>query len=156
MPKRNINLFVLDIIISIDRIKRYSNGLRDGEALRKNETLCSAIVREFGIIGEAMNQILQTKKLAALIKPEWRDIVDFRNVVIHEYFGLSFDEVFKIIKKELPAFEKEIITLFKNLWEEESVQQSFEDTLKELHWMGRGESIEHLTRLKKTLLKDKK
>ena len=62
MPKRMVDLFVLDIIISIDRIKRYSKKLGNGEDLRNNETLCSAILRELGIIGEAMNQILQTKK----------------------------------------------------------------------------------------------
>jgi len=148
MPKRNIDLFVLDIIISIDRIERYSTDLSDGDDLRKDETLCSAILRELGIIGEAMSQILQTKKLASLVKPDWRDIVDFRNIVIYEYFGLNFDEVFKIIKKEVPILEKQIIDLMKNLWQEESMQQSFDDTLRELRWMGRDESVKYLTRLK--------
>lgn len=150
MPKRMVDLFVLDIIISIDRIKRYSKKLGNGEDLRNNETLCSAILREVGIIGEAMNQILQTKKLAPLIKPDWRDIVDFRNVVIHEYFGLSFDEVYQIIKKELPILEKEFINFIKKLWCEKTMQQSFEDTLNELRWMGRDESVKYLTKLKKS------
>ncbi|MFH1253946.1 MAG: HepT-like ribonuclease domain-containing protein [bacterium] len=153
MPKRMVDLFVLDIIISIDRIKRYSKKLKNGEDLRNNETLCSAILRELGIIGEAMNQILQTKKLASLIKPDWRDIVDFRNVVIHEYFGLSFDEVYQIIQKELPILEKEFINFIKKLWKEKSIQQSFEDTLNELRWMEREESVKYLTQLKKAFNK---
>jgi uncharacterized protein with HEPN domain len=156
MPKRTIDLFILDIIISIDRIKRYAIDLSDGDDLRKDETLCSAILRELGIIGEAMSQLLKTKKLASLIKPDWRDIVDFRNIVIHEYFGLNFDEVFKIIKKEIPTLEKEIIDLMKNLWQEESMQQSFDDTLRELRWMGRDGSVKYLTRLKTSLNKAQK
>jgi uncharacterized protein with HEPN domain len=58
MPKRTTDLFVLDIIISIDRIKRFSKRMYKIDSLVKNEEACSAVLREMGIIGEAMNKIL--------------------------------------------------------------------------------------------------
>jgi uncharacterized protein with HEPN domain len=153
MPKRIVDLFVLDIIISVDRIKRFSSKLNSSEDLIKNEEVCSAILRELGIIGEAMNKILQVKKITSFIKPSWRDIVDFRNIVIHEYFGLNFDEIYKIIKKEIPTLEKEVIILIKNLWQEKSMQQALDDTLKELKFMCRNTSFKYLENLKKNLNK---
>ncbi len=153
MPKRIVDLFVLDLIISIDKIKRFSEKLNNSEDLIRKEEICSAILRELSVIGEAMNKVLQTKKLNPLIKPSWRDIVDFRNIVIHEYFGLNFDEIYQIIKKEIPILEKEVITLIKNLWQEKSMHQSLDDTLEELKFMHRNESFKYLNNLKKFLNK---
>jgi hypothetical protein len=99
---------------------------------------------------------LQEEKLSAITKPSWRDVVDFRNVVIHGYFGLSLDEVYMIIKKELPVLEKEIILFFKKLWKEESMQKPFEDTLAELRFMERDESVTRLMQIKKSILKKPK
>jgi uncharacterized protein with HEPN domain len=153
MPKRNIHLFVLDIFISIDRVKRYSSKLHCGDELMKDEALCSALLRELEIIGEAMNRILQTKELTKHIKPTWRDIVDFRNIAIHEYFGIDFDEVYAIVKKEITLLEKEMIGFLKKLWAETSMQQSFEKTLDELRHMERNESVKYLARLQKAITK---
>lgn len=151
MHKRTADLFVIDILISIDRVKRYSSTLPSSEALLKNEALCSAILRELGIIGEAMNRVLQAKPLATLVQADWRDIVDFRNIVIHEYFGLNLDEVYHAIHKDLPILEQQIITLLKNLWVEESMRLTFEDTLQELNRIGRHESVQYLTIIQQNL-----
>src|SRR3989304_2017664 len=108
MSKRIIEFFILDIFLAIDRIKRYSKNLDTVDSFINDETACSSIMREFGIVGEAMNHVLKSQKLHNFTQPLWRDIVDFRNIVIHEYFGLGYAEVFKIIKKEIPSLELEM------------------------------------------------
>lgn len=45
-----------------------------------------------------MRNILQDQTFSAFIKPQWRKIVNFRNVVAHEYFGLDYEEIFSIAK----------------------------------------------------------
>ena len=34
---------------------------------------------------------------------EWQDIKDFRNLLIHEYFGIDLEIVWKIIQDDLPV-----------------------------------------------------
>jgi len=34
---------------------------------------------------------------------EWQDVKDFRNLLVHEYFGIDFEIVWKIILDDLPG-----------------------------------------------------
>ncbi len=118
-----------------------------------DELLYSALLGDLRILGEAMNRILQTETAAPFAQPNWQAIVDFGNIVRYEYFNLHSDEVYRIIKKELPVLEKEIITLFTHLLKEKAMQLDFEDTLNELENMERNESVNYLKLLKKTVEK---
>ena len=89
MSKRASEFFVIDVLLAIDRLRRYGQRLINPDDLITNEMLSSAILYEFSVLGEAMNHIFQTKKFDALVLPSWRIVVDFRNIVIHEYFGLD-------------------------------------------------------------------
>lgn len=62
-----------------------------------------AVERLLEIIGEAVNRI--TPSTLALSKRDipWRDIVDFRNLVSHEYFRVDYTIVFQIATSEIGA-----------------------------------------------------
>jgi len=62
----------------------------------------SAVIREFEIIGEAAGN-LPDKLKRGRPDVEWRDIKDFRNLLIHEYFGVDLEIVWKIIQDDLPV-----------------------------------------------------
>lgn len=64
-----------------------------------------SVIRQFEIIGEATKHLIQTK----ILSDKHRVIVDFRNLLIHHYFGIDPEEVFNVAKKDLPEFKKEII-----------------------------------------------
>jgi uncharacterized protein with HEPN domain len=60
-----------------------------------------AVVRNYEIIGEAANLISEsTRKNYPLI--EFRLMADFRNLLIHEYFGVDYEKVWDITQTELP------------------------------------------------------
>lgn len=147
MPKRNIEFFVIDMLLSIDRINRYSSSLATVNDFICDETAFNVILRDLALIGEAMNHILQAKKLKNLIKPAWREIVAFRNIVIHEYFGVSYSEVFEIIKEEVPKLEKELLRFLKDFEDKEAMCKVLTSTKIELKEMGRDKSLEYLDKI---------
>jgi uncharacterized protein with HEPN domain len=59
------------------------------------------------IIGEAVRKIPDSiKEKNANI--DWQAIIGMRNIVIHDYFGVDIDEVWKTIREDIPALEKAI------------------------------------------------
>ncbi|KKQ33230.1 MAG: hypothetical protein US49_C0002G0125 [candidate division TM6 bacterium GW2011_GWF2_37_49] len=151
MLKRNPALYLLDILVSIDRVRRFSVNMASVQDLIKNESACSAVLRELSIIGEAMNHVLRVDSLTRLVKPEWRDVVDFRNILIHEYFGVSFSEIYGIIKNDIPILEQEIISILRHLNSSELLQSAMDCAIDELKQMERIESLVYLNKIKGSL-----
>ncbi|WP_458699915.1 hypothetical protein ACKGJI_08795 [Sulfurospirillum sp. 1307] len=50
---RNVELFILDVFISIYKIKTYTNSFEDGYDLQSSSLHWDATIRSFEIIGEA-------------------------------------------------------------------------------------------------------
>lgn len=104
--KRGINLYVYDIKVSIAKIERYTKGILLGN-LKKDEKTIDAVIRNLGIIGEAAKNIPKEVKDKYRDVP-WREIIGMRNKVIHEYFGVDIDILWKTIKEDLPMLRKKI------------------------------------------------
>ena len=45
---------------------------------------------------------------------DWQDIKDFRNLLIHEYFGVDLEIVWTIIQEDLPGLLKAVNELLNN------------------------------------------
>lgn len=109
MPNRATELFLVDILISIEKVKRYSRSVKSTEELLANDLIYSAVTRELKIIGEAIKYVLADPALSQFIHEHWREIVDFRNVLAHEYFGLNANEIFSIATREIFEFEFDFV-----------------------------------------------
>jgi len=72
--------------------------------------LLDAVVRKLEIIGEATNNLSDTFKDS---HPEiiYRDIVDMRNFLIHEYFGINPKVVWDTCKTDLPVLKKQLLDI---------------------------------------------
>ncbi len=103
MQKDN-HIFLQHILESIDLIQKHTKGLKQ-EDFGKSWPLVDASIRRIEIIGEAANKISSDFKNKHKEIP-WRDIVGMRNVLIHEYFDIDENEVWKTIKKDLPKLKK--------------------------------------------------
>ncbi len=68
-------------------------------------------IREFEIIGEATKYLIE----GDLFEANKRAIVNFRNVLIHEYFGINEEEVFDIAVNKLADLKKAVITKIKSI-----------------------------------------
>ena len=107
--KRDIGLFIEDILTSIKNIEEFSKGL-DKEKFSKDNLRQSAIIRQLEIIGEAVKNIpnLFREKYP---KIAWKDIAGFRDVLSHAYFGVNLDRVWNIVEFDLPKLKQEIIKI---------------------------------------------
>ena len=86
---RNIELFIFDIFIAIQKIKKVSSKFDNVNDLLHSFTDWDSVIREFEIIGEASKYLLRDK----LLTKDYQIVVDFRNQITHEYFGIDQDIV---------------------------------------------------------------
>lgn len=111
MSKRGIKLYLEDIQDSIRKIEKYARGSSFDEFSR-DEQLIDAVVRNLSIIGEAVKNIPKEIK-AKNPDMAWNEIKGMRNKVVHEYFGIDEEILWKTVQDDLPIFKKQIAKLLK-------------------------------------------
>lgn len=89
-----------DILESIARIQRYLEGMDQSEFIEDDRTM-DAVIRNFGIIGEAASHLPEEARSAHPEVP-WNRMKGLRNLVIHEYFGVSPEILWSTAKDDLP------------------------------------------------------
>jgi uncharacterized protein with HEPN domain len=68
----------------------------------ETELVHSAVERKFEIIGEALRQLARLDPAMASRIPDMRDIIAFRNVLIHGYAVVEHNQVWRIAQSSLP------------------------------------------------------
>jgi uncharacterized protein with HEPN domain len=147
MLKREVEFFIVDILITINKIKRMMHKIDTVDVFVANECVFDAVMRELEVLGEASNHLLKDEKIAPLISNEWRKIVGLRNIIIHEYFGIDADVIFDAIRYNVPEFEVEVIALAKKIKNGQWLKIAIEDSKKMLLRMKRFESIKYLEKV---------
>lgn len=101
------------ILESIIKIEMITQKLSYGQYL-EDWIKQDAIIRNFEIIGEASKQIDEDFKLKFPDVP-WKYASGMRNYLIHEYFNVDYDEVWKTLKEDLPMLKLQIQQIKKDL-----------------------------------------
>ncbi|MEW6356841.1 MAG: DUF86 domain-containing protein [Planctomycetota bacterium] len=101
-----------DIMDAIARIERHA--ARGREAFERDELIQVWIVHHLQVIGEAAARLGQDFHDAHPELP-WIQVVAMRNVLVHEYFGVDFEEVWKTVERDLPKLKRTIGTLLREL-----------------------------------------
>ncbi len=83
----------------------------DEDTFYRNTEKKYATERELEIIGEAVNRIAPETLAMSNHKIPWRDIVDLRNLITHEYFRVDNTLVFKIAMEEIPKLKSAVAFL---------------------------------------------
>ena len=106
MSERPVKLYISDILESISKIKKYTRGMLFKE-FANDEKSIDAVVRNIEIIGEATKHIPKSLRLKHVEVP-WKEIIGTRSKVIHEYFGVDIEILWKTISEDIPALKKQI------------------------------------------------
>lgn len=114
---RDFQVYIEDIIEAINAIEEYTKGLTY-EAFANDKRTVDAVIRNFEIIGEA------TKHIPVRIRQEypkvpWKDMAGMRDKLIHGYFGVQLDVVWKTVKERLPTVRPLIEEAFAKMKEKE-------------------------------------
>jgi len=99
---RSDRLYLEDILAAIAEINRYLPA--DRATFDANPLLQSHILRHVQIVGEAAFRISQATKD---VNPQipWRQIAGMRHVLVHDYFRVDWNIVFKTAKEHVPKLE---------------------------------------------------
>ncbi len=95
---------ILDAIAKIRRIQSRGDLIRD-------EILYDAALRNLQTLAEATQQLPDHKKANCSAIP-WREIIGFRNILVHNYLGeIDPQTIVNVIEKHLPLLEACIKTI---------------------------------------------
>ena len=106
MSERDIPSLLQDILDAIGSIRAFTERMTF-EHYQSDLKTRHAVERNFSIIGEAVARIDKPfRDLHSSI--DWRQVKDFRNIIVHDYFGIDDAIVWDIIEMDLSSLEKDI------------------------------------------------
>src|SRR5262249_46745533 len=98
-------LYLHHIFECLEKIERFTIS---GEAtFRADDMIRDAVIRNLQTLAESAGRLSEKiRKLHPEI--EWRDIVAFRNVAVHDYLGIDWKIIWDIVSCDLPALKSKI------------------------------------------------
>jgi uncharacterized protein with HEPN domain len=100
MPPRDWTMRIEDILDSIARIQDYVRGMTF-DAFQADRKTIDAVIRNITVIGEAANNV-PPSIADSLPEIPWKLMRDFRNVVVHMYFGLDPKVIWDTAQVDVP------------------------------------------------------
>ena len=107
--KRDVHLYLKDILDCIDKIEAFVSGMDFGDFKRDDKT-ASAVVRKLEVMGEAAKNVPKSfwNRYPAV---SWKEMARMRDKIIHFYFGIDYEIVWNVIQNRLPAVKLAIANL---------------------------------------------
>lgn len=99
-------LYLLDIVEASDAIASFIHGI-DEVRFVSNDMIRSAVLQKLTIIGEAAAQISTDLRSRHPDIP-WRNVVAFRNLVVHAYFRVDWSIVWTTATQDVPDLRNRI------------------------------------------------
>lgn len=106
MSERSDELLIRDILFCVEKIQIYLVNSTKEQFYTDIKTQ-DAVSRNFEVIGEASSRLSSDFK-KNYTQINWRIVKDFRNKLIHDYFGVDFETVWIISQEELPVLKEKL------------------------------------------------
>lgn len=104
--KKDSLIFLEHIIESINDIESFIKGVKKAEFF-KDKKLQNALIRSIEVIGEAVKNISFSFRNKYL-NIEWAKIAGMRDKLMHHYFGVNLETIWKVIEEDIPKLKKDI------------------------------------------------
>ena len=108
---RALNEYTEDMQKSISRLIAISSVTE--ESFKVDEDKQDAAIRHIEVLGEIAGKLV--KHYPTFVKDNkeipFKQISDMRNKLIHNYFGVSLDAVWKVLKSDVPVLSGQLANL---------------------------------------------
>ena len=95
----------------LECIRRIEEDIADGrDVFMASHTLQDAVLRNLQTMSESTQRLSDDLK-AAHPEIEWRRIVTFRNVLVHDYLGIDVERVWEITQRDIPELKQAILAM---------------------------------------------
>lgn len=99
-------LYLLHISESLERIEEY---VADGrEAFLADRKTQDAVLRNLQTLAESSQRLSEPLK-ASRPEIDWRGIAGLRNILVHDYLGISLSRIWEIVEVFLPQLKSVVL-----------------------------------------------
>ena len=114
MSERKIDIYISDIILSIDIILDYIESVNSFESFSSNQMVIDAVTRNLEIIGEIAHKLPSSFKENYPHIP-WQQMYGLRNFAIHEYHIIDNRVIWEIATENLVGNKIDFEKVLENL-----------------------------------------
>lgn len=98
--------YLEDILETTEKAMKFVEGM-DYETFKNDDKTVFATLRALEIVGEA------TKKIPDSVRSDnpdvpWREMAGIRDKLIHDYFGVNMEVIWKTVKQDLTVLKSQI------------------------------------------------
>lgn len=101
--KRTYVDYLLDILSNIEKTQRFVEGVSFDD-FQANDEKVYAVVHALQTIGEATRHLPKSLR-QRYAEISWDDVVGMRDIVIHEYFGVDIEIIWRTVQRDLSPLE---------------------------------------------------
>lgn len=109
--KKDPTVFLKHILECIELVEQYTKNFSK-EKFLNDIAIQDAVIRRLEIIGEAARNLPDAFK-SNYSDVAWRKILAARNILVHNYFGIDLDIIWRIINNDLQPLKKQIKDMLK-------------------------------------------
>ena len=106
---RRDSLYLRDIVEAADAIAGFLAGVKPDQ-FAASDLMRSAVLQKLMVIGEAAANVSAETRIQAK-DVQWRQIVAFRNLVVHRYFRIEWNIAWTTATEDVPPLRARIASI---------------------------------------------
>jgi len=116
-PAKRDKAYLTHILESLERLPKHLRRAQHGKLWYEDETVREAVLHTLQTMCESCKRLSDEAK-ARSSEVDGKNIIGFRNVLVHEYLGdIDYDKVTQVIEKRLPQLQMSISRIYKELYD---------------------------------------